>query len=62
MPHRMPRLPKRSKALEWLEKSYAEHNYAVNEVGYDPLFAPIRQTAGFKAFLRKLNLPQDSKR
>ena len=51
-----------SKALEWLEKSYAEHNYAVNEVGYYPLFAPIRQTAGFKAFLRKLNLPQDSER
>jgi tetratricopeptide (TPR) repeat protein len=51
-----------SKALEWLEKSYAEHNHAVNEVGYYPLFAPIRQTAGFKAFLRKLNLPQDSER
>ena len=51
-----------SKALEWLEKSYAEHNPAVNEVGYYPLFAPIRQTAGFKAFLRKLNLPQNSER
>lgn len=51
-----------SKALEWLQKSYAEHNYAVSEVGYYPLFAPIRQTAGFKAFLRKLNLPQHSER
>jgi tetratricopeptide (TPR) repeat protein len=47
-----------AKALEWLEKSYAEHDDALGEVSYDPLFAPIRNTPGFTAFLRKLNLAQ----
>jgi TolB-like protein/Tfp pilus assembly protein PilF len=45
-------------ALVWLEHVRALNSPLEGEVSSDPTFNPIRGDAGFKAFLRKMNLPE----
>jgi TolB-like protein/Tfp pilus assembly protein PilF len=48
----------RARALDWLERSYAEGVAALPYIGIDPVFDPLRAEPRFQALLRKMNLPQ----
>jgi TolB-like protein/tRNA A-37 threonylcarbamoyl transferase component Bud32 len=47
-----------ARALEWLEKAYAERYPAMPYISCHPLFDPLRAEPRFQALLRKMNLPQ----
>jgi serine/threonine-protein kinase len=48
----------RARALDWLERSYAEGVAALPYIGIDPVFDPLRAEPRFQALLRQMNLPQ----
>jgi TolB-like protein/Tfp pilus assembly protein PilF/predicted Ser/Thr protein kinase len=43
-------------ALEWLEKAYLAHDPNMPYIGVDPIFDNLRDSAGFKDLLRRMNL------
>lgn len=45
-------------ALQWLERAYEQRDPSLFEVIADPLFGDMRQDPGFKAFRRRLSLPE----
>jgi TolB-like protein/Tfp pilus assembly protein PilF len=47
-----------ARALDWLEKAYAERNPSMTYVGCNPIYDPLRAEPRFQALLRKMNLPQ----
>ncbi len=49
----------RARALDWLERAYADGNPSIPYNGVDPNFAPLRNEPRFQALLRKMNLPVD---
>jgi TolB-like protein/Tfp pilus assembly protein PilF len=48
----------RQEALEWLERAYDARDSDLQFVRNDPLLRSIRQDPRFRAFLRKMNLPE----
>ncbi len=48
----------RARALDWLERSYAEAVANLPYMSIDPVFDPLRAEPRFKALLRKMNLPE----
>jgi TolB-like protein/Flp pilus assembly protein TadD len=45
-------------ALEWLDRAYEARDSDLQFVRNDPLLEPIRRDPRYKAFLRKMNLPE----
>jgi hypothetical protein len=45
-------------ALEWLERAYTQKDAALVEILGEPLFKNIADDLRFKAFLRKMKLPE----
>jgi serine/threonine-protein kinase len=48
----------RVRALDWLEKAYAEQDPNMPYIGCLPIFDPLRAEPRFQALLRRMNLPQ----
>jgi TolB-like protein/Flp pilus assembly protein TadD len=46
------------KALEWLEKAFDEHDFAVAQIGIAPWFRALRGEPRFQKLIEKLNLPR----
>lgn len=47
------------KAFEWLERSYAQHDFGLLDIKTDPFLTAIRADSRFNAFLKQMNLPSD---
>ena len=45
-------------ALVWLERAYVQRDFQLTFVGRDPMMRNITGDSRFKAFLRKMNLPE----
>ncbi len=45
-------------ALEWLERAYKQKNVSLDEIVGEPLFKNLADDPRFKAFLRKMKLPE----
>ncbi len=50
----------RARALDMLERAYAEGEPNIVYIGVNPIFDPLRAEPLFQALLRKMNLPLDS--
>jgi TolB-like protein len=46
------------RAMEWLERAYRQKDVALNEILGEPLFSTMTNDPRFKAFLRKMKLPE----
>jgi tetratricopeptide (TPR) repeat protein len=47
-----------AKALDWLEKAFAQRDPNVPMANSDPVFDPVRSDPRFQAILRRMNLPE----
>jgi adenylate cyclase len=45
-------------AFAWLDRAYQEHDYGVSEINRDPLMKSMHGDPRWKAFLRKIKLPE----
>jgi hypothetical protein len=45
-------------ALEWLERAYEQKDSSLGEIVGEHLFKSMASDPRFKAFLRKMNLPE----
>ena len=50
-------LGENSKALDWLERGFAEHDPAMRMLMADPDYLPLRPDPRFKELVRRMNLP-----
>jgi serine/threonine-protein kinase len=48
----------RRHAMDWLEKAYEEHDFALSQLGVAPWFATLRGDDRFKQLLGRLGLPR----
>ena len=48
----------KDKAFEWLERAYRQRDGGLSNVKVDPTIENLRRDPRFKAFLRKMNLPE----
>ena len=48
----------RDRALEWLERAYRQKDASLDEIVGEPLFGKLADDPRFKAFLRKMKLPE----
>jgi serine/threonine protein kinase/Flp pilus assembly protein TadD len=48
----------RNKAFEWLERAYQQRDGGLSDIKTDPPLANLRDDPRYKAFLRKMNLPE----
>jgi serine/threonine-protein kinase len=48
----------RARALDWLERAYAERDPGMAHIGRSPIYDPLRAEPRFQALLRQMNLPQ----
>ena len=46
------------RALEWLERAYRQKDASLDEIVGEPLFSNLADDPRYKAFLRKMNLPE----
>jgi tetratricopeptide (TPR) repeat protein len=46
------------RAIEWLNRAYSQRDSALWEITHEPLFKSVAHDSRFKAFLRKMNLPE----
>ncbi len=46
------------RALEWLERAYKQKDAVLGEIVGEPLFKNLADDPRFKAFLRKMKLPE----
>lgn len=51
-------LGENDKALEWLEKGYADRNAEMTRLRWYPQFDPLRDDPRFKDLLKRMNLPE----
>ena len=47
------------RSLKWLERAYQQKDASLDEIVGEPLFENLTDDPRFKAFLRKMNLPDD---
>jgi hypothetical protein len=47
----------KGKALDWLEKVYAEHNHNLPYISCFPRCDPLRSEPRFQALLRRIGIP-----
>ncbi len=47
----------RDEALKWLERAYVQKDGTLKWIARDPTMAKLELDARYKAFLRKMNLP-----
>jgi hypothetical protein len=47
-----------ARALDWLEKAYAERDPNMTYISCMPFWDPLRAEPRFQALLRQMNLPQ----
>jgi tetratricopeptide (TPR) repeat protein len=47
----------RDKALDQVERAYAEHSPVITSIGVDPYYDSLRNEPRFQALLQKLDLP-----
>jgi hypothetical protein len=45
-------------AFAWLDRAYSQKDAALYEIKYDPFFKNLKFDPRYKAFLRKMNLPE----
>jgi adenylate cyclase len=45
-------------AFAWLDRSYQERDYGITQLNHDPLMKSLHGDPRWKAFLRKMNLPE----
>jgi len=45
-------------AFQWLERAYAQRDLSLNLIKGDPLLHKLEADPRYKAFLRKMNLPE----
>jgi hypothetical protein len=45
-------------AFEWLERAYRQRDGGLTLITYDPLLDSVRSDARYKAFLKKMKLPE----
>jgi tetratricopeptide (TPR) repeat protein len=50
----------RDLAIQWLERAYAQRDQGLPELHTEPLFKSIANDPRFKAFLRKMKLPEEN--
>lgn len=48
----------RDLALQWLERAYKQKDIGFVEIVSEPLFKNLANDSRFKAFLKKMNLPE----
>jgi TolB-like protein/DNA-binding winged helix-turn-helix (wHTH) protein/lipoprotein NlpI len=48
----------KERALEWLERAYAQHSNAMTTLKVDPVYDPLRSDPRFQELLRKVGLAQ----
>jgi serine/threonine protein kinase/Tfp pilus assembly protein PilF len=48
----------KDKAFEWLERAYQQRDGGLSDIKTDPPLAGLRSDPRYKAFLRKMNLPE----
>ena len=48
----------RNRALGWLERAYRQKDAGLPEIVGEPLFGNLAGNPDYKAFLRKMNLPE----
>ena len=48
----------RDSAMQWLERAYKQKDVALGEIVGEPLFKSMADDPRFKAFLRKMKLPE----
>ena len=48
----------KDKAFQWLDRAYAQHDGGLAIVKVDPLLRSLRSDPRYKAFLRRMNLPE----
>ena len=51
-------LGEKSRALDWLDKAYAERNDRLVYLGAEPMADPLRSEPRFRDLLQRLGLPQ----
>ena len=50
------------RALEWLERAYRQKDVGLDEIVGEQLFSELSSDPRYKAFLRKMNLPETTAR
>ena len=48
----------KDKAIQWLDRAYSQHDGGLATVKVDPLLRSLRPDPRYKAFLKKMNLPE----
>jgi hypothetical protein len=48
----------KNKAFDWLERAYRQRDGGLSDIKTDPPLAALRDDPRYKAFLRKMNLPE----
>jgi hypothetical protein len=48
----------RNLALQWLDRAYKQKDASLAEIVGEPLFKNLASDPRYKAFLRKMNLPE----
>jgi len=51
-------LGEHERALDWLERAYADRDAQIVSLKVDPAFDPLRSTARFQQLFARLGLPQ----
>jgi TolB-like protein/tetratricopeptide (TPR) repeat protein len=49
----------KDKAFEWLERAYTQRDGGLESLKYDPFIGSLRNDPRYKAFLRKMKLPEN---
>jgi serine/threonine-protein kinase len=48
----------KNKAFEWLERAYVQRDGGLTDIKFDPRLDSLRADPRYKAFLRKMKLPE----
>jgi len=48
----------RDKAFQWLDRAYKQRDGCLADIKFDPVFDSLRGDPRFRAFLRRMRLPE----